>query len=394
MRNYTSPKKFIVLFFLLIALAALFPWLLRGLDGISPRIRYAGEKAALASAFFDMPDRTLALLQTRFRSDMYSEKDDKPSPTEPPEPTPAKKPEKTPAPSATASASPEPEPEKTEPPPKATSEKAPDIPEKYRGLLLDEDFSGNEKSGFLDLSPGYLRNYTDLAYSEIRKALDGESGISLGDAAAPQVLIYHTHATESFESYDSKYYDTRNSWRSTDNNKNMVAVGEALAESLRAGGINVLHDTTQHDYPSYNGAYDRSAETVRGYLEEYPSIEIIFDVHRDAIDRDGVLVRPVSTINGEKAAQLMIIAGCDDGTMNMPNWRKNLRFAADIQRQTESDYESLMRPIFFCYRKYNLDMLPGSLLLEFGSHGNTLEECLVTARLAGESIAKTINGMK
>ena len=139
------------------------------------------------------------------------------------------------------------------------------------------------------------------------------------------------------------------------------------------------------DYPSYNGSYERSAETVKGYLEEYPSIKIVLDVHRDAIDRNGTLVRPITTIDGKKAAQLMIIAGSDDGTMNMPNWRDNLRFAAAIQRQAEGAFEHLMRPIFFCYRKYNQDLTRGSLLLEFGSHGNTLEECLYTARLAGQS---------
>ena len=196
----------------------------------------------------------------------------------------------------------------------------------------------------------------------------------------------HTHATESFEPYDSEIYDTRHTWRSTDNSENIVAAGEVMAQAIRSHGIEVLHDDTQHDYPSYNGSYERSAETVKEYLAKYPSIKVVLDVHRDAVQRDSTLVKPVTQINGKKAAQMMIIASCDDGTMEMPNWGKNLRFAAGIQDAIESRWQGLTRPIFFCYRKYNQDLTTGSLLLELGSHGNTLEQVLTTAQLAGDAI--------
>lgn len=259
--------------------------------------------------------------------------------------------------------------------------------------MLEEDLSGYDNPNYLKLDPGYLRNYTDLALKKIESIASTAPAFDPGDSTGPQVLIYHTHATEAFERYDRAIYDTRNNWRSTDNNMNMVAVGDALAKSLTENGIQVLHDTTQHDYPSYNGAYERSAKTIEGYLEQYPSIQVILDVHRDAIDRNGTLIRPVTTIDGKKAAQLMIIAGCDDGSMDMPNWQENLRFAASFQRQATADYDRLMRPIFFCYRKYNFRMAPGALLLEFGSHGNTLEECLYTAQLAGKSMAEAIKAL-
>ena len=95
-----------------------------------------------------------------------------------------------------------------------------------------------------------------------------------------------------------------------------------------------------------------------------------------------------------KAAQLMIIAGCDDGTMDMPNWSKNFRFAAGMQDAIESRYPSLTRPVFFCYRKYNQDLTTGSLLIEIGSHGNTLEEVLYTAQLAGDAIGSYLQGLR
>lgn len=68
----------------------------------------------------------------------------------------------------------------------------------------------------------------------------------------------------------------------------------------------------------------------------------------------------------------MIIAGCDDGTMNMPDWERNLRWAAALQSTAETMYPGLTRPVFFCYRKYNMDLTGGSLLIEFGSHGQYL----------------------
>ena len=157
----------------------------------------------------------------------------------------------------------------------------------------------------------------------------------------------------------------------------------------------MIHDTTQHDYPSYNGSYDRSAQTIARVLEEYPSIQVILDVHRDGIQQDdGTVLKPVAEIDGKKAAQLMIISGCDDGTVGLPNWEQNLQFAAAITDQVEQDYPGLMRPIFFAYRKYNMDVTPCSLVLEFGSNGNTLEEACTTARLVGSSIAKVIRSMQ
>ena len=83
----------------------------------------------------------------------------------------------------------------------------------------------------------------------------------------------------------------------------------------------------------------------------------------------------------------MIIAGCDDGTMNMPHWEENLRFGAALQNQLETDWPTLTRPLMFCYRKYNQDLTTGSLLIEVGGHANTLDEALYTGELIGKSLS-------
>ena len=186
---------------------------------------------------------------------------------------------------------------------------------------------------------------------------------------------------------DLGWYDPEYTCRRTDTSLNMVAVGAAIAEQLNAAGIVTLQDATLHDYPSYNGSYERSNATVRSYLEKYPSIKVVLDVHRDAIQRDdGPRVKPVADIGGMKAAQVMIICGADvDG--NLPNFKQNLRFASRWQDKMESMFPGLTRPVLFDYRYYNQDLTTGSLLIEMGGHANTLEEAKYSGRLVGQALA-------
>ncbi len=234
------------------------------------------------------------------------------------------------------------------------------------------------------LNKSTLPNETLLAESRLLPAFDIETN------GEPQVLIMHTHTTETFEPYERDSFDATFNYRTTDNSKNMVMVGDAIAAQLEAAGISVIHDTTIHDYPSYTGSYDRSRATVQRILTEHPSIKVVLDIHRDAISKDGEISQPVAVIDGKKAAQVMIISGCDDGTMGMPHYMQNFRFACLLQQQLETDHPGLMRPILFDYRKYNQDLTTGSLLIEVGSHGNTLEQAEYAGELIGQSLASAL----
>lgn len=215
-------------------------------------------------------------------------------------------------------------------------------------------------------------------------------GIEL-NSPDPQVLIIHTHTTESYEPYERDYFDAEFPFRTRDSRHNMVAIGEELAQTLAENGISVLHDGTIHDYPAYTGAYDRSEETIRGILEEYPSIKVVIDLHRDAMtDADGSRIAPVKEVGGKSAAQFMIIAGCDDGRFNMPNYIENFKLAALIQNSSEVMFPGLARAVLFDYRNYNQHITTGSLLIEVGSHANSLDEALYTAELLGESMAAAL----
>ena len=242
--------------------------------------------------------------------------------------------------------------------------------ETYRGLLI--------------------RNVTEDVQADYDAVWNAGLPLSV-DRAKPAVLIYHTHTTEGYETLDRDWYAADVSSRTEDTSRNVARVGSAIAEELERAGFVVLHDTTVHDR-KYGGAYDRSRQTVQAYLERYPDLLVTLDVHRDAIQQNnGVKIKPVQTVAGKKAAQIMIIAGAEGGKVTaFPDWRQNLGFALRLQDACEQDAPGLMRPIFFCHRKYNMDMTPCSLLVEFGSEANTLEEAVYAGRLFGRSLASLL----
>ena len=248
-------------------------------------------------------------------------------------------------------------------------------------------FTGDNYIG-LDIA-GQVRNITDISNETLLAESRMSPDLNIEKNGEPQILIMHTHTTESYEPYERDFYDSSFTSRTTDESMNMVAVGDAIAEQLEAAGIGVIHDTTKHDYPSYNDSYDRSRVTVSDILEEHPSIKIVLDIHRDAIERaDGERIAPVAAIDGRNAAQVMIISGCDDGTMDMPDFLKNFRFAAMLQQSMEEKYPGLTRPVLFDYRKYNQDLTTGSILIEVGGHANSIDQAVYSGELIGKALAE------
>lgn len=289
----------------------------------------------------------------------------------------------TPAPAAT------PEPTAT-PLPSA----APDI--ENPGSIRAEQFGQGRGDGYITLNAGSIRNYTSCSDADLRSAVSTPSlpfDVEV-DSDEPQVLILHTHATETYQTWPDLIYDPDFTARTQNTALNMCAVGEKMTQVLNEAGINTLHDTTLHDSPSYTESYDRSYATTQAYLEKYPSIKVVLDVHRDAIeDSDGTRVKPLCTINGEDTAQVMIIAGCDNGSsIQLPNWRLNLRFAAAWEEAMESRTPGLTRPVMCAYRYYNQDLTTGSLLIEVGGHANTVTEAIRAGQYAAEALAVLLGG--
>lgn len=268
--------------------------------------------------------------------------------------------------------------------------------ESHDGVISAVQYPKAEGTQFFSLDKGgQVRNTTSVPMNELVRESRLLPEFQIQSGEEPQVLIMHTHTTESYEPYDRDFYDSSFNSRTTDESKNMVAVGNRIEEQLRAAGIGVIHDRTIHDYPSYNGSYDRSAVTVKNILDQYPSIKVVLDVHRDAIEKDGgVRISPYAEVDGKKAAQVMIISGCDDGTMNMPDYMENFRFACLLQSQLESDYPGITRPILFAYKKYNQHLTTGSILIEVGGHANSIDQAEYSGELIGKSLAKALGGLK
>lgn len=218
--------------------------------------------------------------------------------------------------------------------------------------------------------------------------------LNLTKSSDPQVLIVHTHTTEAYMTYYAGYYNASDTARSTDETRSVVAVGDAISDQLRAAGIGVIHDTTIHDQP-YTGAYDRSAATIEKNLKLYPTIRVVLDIHRDALNQSSnVELKPTVVIDGHKAAQMMIIASvCDSASMPHPNWHENLRFALRLQHELNTQYEGIARPLYLVDSRYNEHLTNGSLLIEIGSEANTVSEAVYSGQILGKTLSQVLDSL-
>ena len=245
----------------------------------------------------------------------------------------------------------------------------------------------SDPSGYTVLGNVYINNGSDAALDA--SMLAGPYAAALGETG-PQVLIIHTHATESYTMPAGSEYEASDTFRTTDTRCNMVRIGDEMEQVLTAAGIGVVHDRSLHDYPSYSGSYDRSLKAIEGYLEKYPTISFVLDVHRDAVqDANG---NQFKLLCGEdkNAAQLEFVIGSNGGGLSHYLWRENLKLACAVQETLHADYPTLMRPITVRNSRYNQFKTTGSLLVEVGTAGNSLEEAVNGARLFAAGFAKTI----
>ncbi len=257
--------------------------------------------------------------------------------------------------------------------------------------VVEQQFgsSGEEYDNFS------VKNTTDYSI-DYQSLLSSNLGFEMSDTKEPQVLIVHTHTTESYLINDNGYYFTDYPFRTKDYSRNMVAVGKEIVSSLEKNGISAVQATEIHD-ETYTGSYDRSEQTIYKYMEKYPSIKVILDIHRDAVgyDDERGKYKPTFTYNGKKAAQIMIMSGYDpDNAYGLGHWQENLTFALKLQQKAESMYPGMTRPLYFGDFAYNMFINNGSLLIEVGTETNTLQEAKYTGELLGNVISSVLNESK
>lgn len=271
-----------------------------------------------------------------------------------------------------------------------TGENEPEIvttPETVENTI-DRTATPGEGDGWLSTAGVHLYNRSGLSFDP--GSVTAKAPPLSQDG--PQILIIHTHGSEAYTPTADAPYEASDPYRTTDCTKNIVKVGAEMATVFRAHGFKVLHDTNLYDYPSYNGAYERSKKAVEQWLAEYPSISIVLDVHRDALSaEDGTPYRLITTEVGKQAAQVMLVVGTNGGGSSHSRWKENLSFALFLQQKLEKGFDALARPIVLRSASFNQQLcVPGYLLVEVGGHGNTLADAIEGARFWADTAARAL----
>ena len=191
----------------------------------------------------------------------------------------------------------------------------------------------------------------------------------------PTVLIIHTHGSESYLENGVDFYSADETFRSDDEAKTVVHIGDVLCKRLNESGVFAIHDRTMYDTIDFNKSYSFSKAGAEEYLEKYPTIQYIIDLHRDSVfDSKGRNVKPITSFFGEECAQIMLVVGTDGGGNGHANWRDNFTFAVYLEEKLNERFPTLARPINLRTAAFNQMLTKGSVILECGSCGNTVEE--------------------
>jgi len=241
---------------------------------------------------------------------------------------------------------------------------------------------------------GGLKLKNETAYDlSVPELLQAGPSIRL-ERGKPQILIIHTHSSEAYAPAGLDRYENADSNRTEDKRYSVIRVGDELTDILEQSGLTVLHDREIYDYPSYSGSYARSGAAVEQYLKDNPSIRVVIDLHRDALAAGDVVYKTMAEEAGVCASQVMLLCGTDESGLEHPHWRENLKLALYLQNAVSAAHPTLMRPVEVVPQRYNQQLSTGSLLVEVGSSGNTLQEALAGVRLfgdaAGPALAKLI----
>lgn len=192
------------------------------------------------------------------------------------------------------------------------------------------------------------------------------------------ILLYNTHTSESYSNSDRYKFEYDGTYRSRNSEYNMLKITEQMKEYLSEKSFNVKHDTTPHDYGTYNSSYSNSRKTVKSDLIEMGNVGLSIDVHRDAAG--DLTYGPTVEINGVTVAQCMIVLGVGTDTLSNPYWQDNLSFALQFQKLANSYYPGLFKPMLVRNSVYNQDLNKFSILIEIGATGNTIDQALLSTK--------------
>lgn len=193
----------------------------------------------------------------------------------------------------------------------------------------------------------------------------------------PRVLIYHTHTWEAYAQVEDARYVETEKWRTSDHTADVVAVGAALANALRAFGCTVVHDDTDFEPPNLDSAYQRSLTMLEQRTSAGERYDLYIDLHRDAISTQSTLLRTVN-IGGVDVARFMVLVGKGTGSGFdvKPDWEANYAIAELITESLNGQCDRLAREIKVKTGRFNQHIAPRCVLIECGNNLNTLQEAL------------------
>jgi stage II sporulation protein P len=207
-------------------------------------------------------------------------------------------------------------------------------------------------------------------------------------AQGPQILIYHTHTEEAYRQVPGGEYADTGDCHTKDLSQTVVAVGEELKAELEKYGLSVLHDTTDHQS---SDSYSKSLATMEKYAEQYPTLSIFIDVHRDS----GKNQKDYVTIKGENCARTMFVVGTGKsytgtGYDAKPNYESNYKLALAITNELERIKDGFTRPIRVKTGRYNQHVSDMCLLIEVGHNANTLEQAKNSAKYVALALSRVV----
>ena len=227
---------------------------------------------------------------------------------------------------------------------------------------------------------------------DVAACLSSDAAIR-AEGDGPQVLIVHTHGSESYTPDAAFPYTPTENERTTDTRYNVVRVGDELQKVLEQNGVQAVHIREIFDSPAYSGSYDRSLAAIEDALAEYPTIQVVIDLHRDSIlTDDGEAYKTSCTIDGEEMAQLMFVVGTDagravpSGLAAQPQLCDPAAIHAQPRLSRPDAAGQPAHPALQPARESRFDAGRGRLV------GNTMPEALAAIRLFGQTLADDLTG--
>ncbi len=196
------------------------------------------------------------------------------------------------------------------------------------------------------------------------------------------IILYHTHTTEGYNSYDGSYEEIEEA-KTLNENYNMISIGKTLKDNLQAKNFNVTHIQEYHDLEGIDGAYTRSEITLKNKLKEQnKTVDIVFDLHRDAYMENKPTQNSVE-IDGQNVANLRFVIA-----IGHEGWENNLKWAVELQKKADKLYPGLFKPMYIYDKNYNQSCAKCATLVEVGNNANTVEEAQRSMRYFSEIILK------